>query len=136
ASRGPTNQQPASRRRLPGLTEPVNDFAHVVDAQSRAEMERMIRALQASTGDAVVVATTPTIEPYGDITEYAVKLFENRGRGVGQKGKDNGVLILLALKERRVRIEVGYGLEEFITDGVAGEPSRDHMAPHFLPGEY
>ena len=136
ASRAPSNQQPATSNRLPELTEPVNDFAHVVDAQSRAEMERMIRALQASTGDAVVVATTPTIEPYGDITEYAVKLFENRGRGVGQKGKDNGVLILLALKERRVRIEVGYGLEEFITDGFAGETSRDYMAPHFRAGQY
>src|SRR5439155_16616621 len=136
ASRAPTNQQPATSNRLPELTEPVNDFAHVVDAQSRAEMERMIRALQASTGDAVVVATTPTIEPYGDITEYAVKLFENRGRGVGQKGKDNGVLILLALDERRVRIEVGYGLEEFITDGFSGETIRQFMLPAFRQGDY
>ena len=121
---------------LPELTEPVNDFAHVVDPQSRAQMERMIRALQATTGDVVVVATTPTIEAYGDITEYAVKLFENHGRGIGQKGKDNGVLILLALKERRVRIEVGYGLEEFITDGYAGETSREYMSPRFRAGQY
>jgi len=121
---------------LPELTEPVNDFAHVVDAQSRTGMERMIRALQASTGDVVVVATVPTIEPYGDITEYAVKLFENHGRGIGQKGKDNGVLIVLALKERRVRIEVGYALEEFITDGYAGETSREYMAPPFRGGQY
>ena len=46
------------------------------------------------------------------------------------------MLILLALKERRVRIEVGYGLEEFITDGFAGETSRDYMAPHFRAGQY
>src|SRR6266511_4933772 len=99
-------------------------------------MERMIRALQAATGDVVVVVTVPTIEPYGDIREYAVKLFQNQGRGVGQKGKDNGVLILLALKERRVQIEVGYGLEEFITDGFSGETSREVMAPEFREGRY
>ena len=80
----------------------------------------MSRALQATTGDVVVVATVPTFEPYGGIREYAVKMFENRGRGIGDKGKDNGVLILLAMKERRVRVEVGYGLEQWITDGFAG----------------
>ena len=98
---------------LPTLTEPVNDFAHVIDAASAAEMDREIRALKAASGDVVVVATVPTIEPYGDIREYATKLFENGGRGIGEKGKDNGLLILLALKERRIWIEVGYGLEQW-----------------------
>jgi uncharacterized protein len=121
---------------LPELTEPVNDFAHVVDPQSRAEMERMIRALQAKTGDVVVVVTVPTIAPYADVNEYAVKLFENHGRGIGQKGKDNGVLIVIALKETQVRIEVGYGLEEFITDGYAGETRREYMAPPLREGRY
>ena len=73
----------------------------------------------------------PTIEPYGDIREYAVKLFENHGRGIGDKGKDNGLLILLAVKERRVWVEVGYALEQWITDGFAGETSRDDMVPEF-----
>ena len=96
----------------------------------------MSRALQAATGDVVVVATVPTIEPYGDIREYAVKLFENHGRGIGEKGKDNGLLILLAVKERRVWVEVGYGLEQWITDGFAGETSRQVMAPEFRAGRY
>ena len=78
----------------------------------------------------------PTIEPYGDIREYATKLFENNGRGIGQKGKDNGLLILLAVKERRVWIEVGYGLEQWITDGFAGETSREVMTPEFRQGRY
>jgi uncharacterized protein len=121
---------------LPELTRPVNDFAHVIDSASAAEIDRMSRALQAKTGDVVVVATVPTIEPYGSIDEYAVKLFENHGRGVGDKGKDTGVLILLAMKERRVRIEVGYGLEQWITDGFAGETSRQVMAPEFSAGRY
>jgi uncharacterized protein len=121
---------------LPELSQPVNDFAHVVDSASAAEIDRMSRALQAKTGDVVVVATVPSIEPYASIDEYAVKLFQNRGRGVGDKGKDNGVLILLAMKERRVRIEVGYGLEQWIPDGFAGETSRQAMAPEFSAGRY
>ena len=67
---------------------------------------------------------------------YAVKLFENHGRGIGEKGKDNGLLILLALDERQVWIEVGYGLEQWITDGFAGETSRDDMVPEFRAGRY
>ena len=121
---------------LPELTAPVNDFAHVIDADSASAMDRMIRTLQAATGDVVVVATVPTIEPYGDIKEYAVKLFENHGKGIGQKGKSNGLLILLALKERRVWVEVGYDLEQWITDGFAGETSRDVMTPFFRNGRY
>ena len=96
----------------------------------------MIRALQAASGDVVVVATVPDIDGYGDIREYAVKLFENHGRGIGEKGKDNGLLILLALKERRVWVEVGYDLEQWITDGFAGETSRAVMAPEFRSGDY
>jgi uncharacterized protein len=121
---------------LPELTRPVNDFAHVIDESSAAAMERMSQELKAATGDVVVVATVPTIEPYGDIREYANKLFENHGRGIGEKGKDNGLLILLAMKQRKVQIEVGYALEQWITDGYSGETSRNVMAPEFLNGRY
>jgi uncharacterized protein len=134
-------QAPASTA-LPELTQPVNDFARVIDPQSAAEMERLIRALEAKTGDVVVVATVPTVEPYGTVKDYIVKLFENHGKGIGQrdssgqKGKDNGLLILLALKERRVEVEVGYDLEQWMTDGFSGEISRDYMAPEFRNGRY
>jgi hypothetical protein len=103
----------------PTLTATVNDFANVVDEASERELDRRIRSLQQATGDVVVVATIPTVAPFADIDEYAVKMFENGGRGIGQKGKDNGALILVAVDERQVRIEVGYDLEEFITDGFA-----------------
>ena len=119
---------------LPALTAPVNDFAHVLDQDTAQALERRIRALQTATGDAVVVATVPTFAPYGSIEEYAVRLFEQAG--IGQKNKDNGALIVLALTERRVRIEVGYGLEEFITDGFAGETIRQEMLPAFRRGDY
>ena len=96
----------------------------------------MIRALQDKTGDVVIVATVPTLAPFGDIREYATKLFENRGRGIGDKAKDNGLLLLVAPNDRRVWVEVGYGLEQWITDGFAGETSRDFMAPEFRQGRY
>ena len=114
---------------LPELTAPVNDVAHVIDPASAAEIDRTSRALQAKTGDAVVVVTVPTIEGWGDINEYAVKLYENHGRGIGEKGKDNGILIVLATKERKVKIEVGYGLEMWITDGFAGETISGNARP-------
>jgi uncharacterized protein len=120
----------------PELTQPVNDFAHVIDEPSRAAIERRILALKSTTGDVVVVATIDTFAPYADIGEYAVKMFENRGRGIGEKGKDNGLLVLLAVKDRRVWVEVGYDLEQFVTDGFAGEVSRTVMTPLFARGEY
>ncbi len=126
----------AAQDALPELTLPVNDFAHVIDGPSTNAMDRMIRQLKGATGDVVVVATVPTIDPYGDIREYANKLFANHGRGIGDKGKDNGVLILLALKERKVWIEVGYALEPWVTDGFAGETSRQDMVPEFRNGRY
>jgi len=120
----------------PALTQPVNDFANVIDPASAAKMDELIRSLQKASGDVVVVATVETFQPYGDIREYAVKMFENGGRGIGQKGKDNGLLILLAVKDRQVWVEVGYDLEEFITDGYAGELSRKVMVPEFRNGSY
>jgi uncharacterized protein len=120
---------------LPTLTAPVNDFAHILDRDSAAELDRQIRALTAATGDVVIVATVSSIGSY-DIREYATKLFENSGRGIGQKGKDNGLLILVAFEERRVQIEVGYALEEFVTDGFAGETIRQVITPLFRQGRY
>jgi uncharacterized protein len=120
----------------PLLTAPVNDFANVIDAKSEQELERRIRALQAASGTAVVVATVPTFQPYGSIDEYAVKMFENGGRGIGEKGKDGGALIVVAVEDRRVRIEVGYGLEGYITDGYAGQTIRELMLPAFRNGQY
>ena len=99
-------------------------------------MDRQIRALKAASGDVVVVATIDTFAPYADIREYAVKMFENHGRGIGDKGKDNGLLVLLAVKDRKVWVEVGYDLEQFITDGYAGDVSRTDMAPAFARGDY
>ena len=120
----------------PELTEPVNDFANVIDPDSRRAMESLIRSLQQASGDTVVVATVPTFQPYGSIEQYAVKMFENHGRGIGERGKDNGLLILVAVQDRRAHIEVGYDLEQFVTDGFAGDVIRNDMTPEFRRGNY
>ena len=120
----------------PLLTAPVNDFAGVIDPDSEREMERRIHALQAATGDVIVVATVKTFQPYADINEYKVKMFENGGRGIGERGKENGALVLVAVDDRQIGIEVGYGLEEFIPDGFAGATIRDVIRPYFQRGEF
>ena len=119
----------------PELTAPVNDFAGVIDRASKDELEALIRKLESATGDVMVVATVKTFQPYADLSSYAVKMFENHGKGIGIKGKDNGALIVLALDDRQVWIETGYGLEGFLTDGFNGETSRS-MVPFFRSGDY
>jgi uncharacterized protein len=121
---------------LPELTATVNDFAKVIDPENAGAIDEMSRALKAATGDVVVVATVPTIEGYGDIREYANKLFENHGRGIGDKGRNNGLLIVVAVREHQIWIEVGYALEQWITDGYAGETTREVIAPEFRNGRY
>jgi len=119
----------------PQLTQPVNDFARVIDPASTTTLDQRIRGLLDASGDVIVVATIDTVAPYADIREYAVKMFENRGKGIGGAKQDAGILVLLAVKDRNVRVEVGYGLEEYITDGFAAETSRS-MTPYFRDGKY
>ncbi|HEY7499466.1 MAG TPA: TPM domain-containing protein, partial [Vicinamibacterales bacterium] len=118
------------------LTKPVDDFANVIDDASERELERRIVALQRTTGDVVIVATVPTFQPYADIKEYAVKMFENHGKGIGERAKDNGLLIVVAVEDRKVGIEVGYGLEPYITDGFSGQTIREAILPEFRQGKY
>lgn len=119
----------------PVLTAPVNDFANVIDAGAAQQLESLIRQLQSASGDVMVVATVKTYQPWADLKSYAVEMFKNGGKGVGTQGKDNGILIVLALDDRQVWVETGYGLEGFVTDGFAGETSRA-MVPFFREGAY
>lgn len=125
---------PAHAQDLPRLTAPVNDLAHVIDPANAAELDRRIRVLQTASGDAIVVATVPTFAPYSSIEEYAVKLFERAG--IGDRSKDTGLLIVVAVQERSIRIEVGYGLEGLVTDGYSGETIRQAILPAFRDGRY
>jgi uncharacterized protein len=112
----------------------VNDFAGVVNERARDSMEALITAVREKTGAEIAVVTVPTIEPYGSIEEYSVELATQWG--VGKKGEDNGIVLLLAMKERRMRIEVGYGLEDVIPDGLAGQIQDKSIIPAFRAGDY
>ncbi|MFQ3620528.1 MAG: TPM domain-containing protein [Spirochaetales bacterium] len=107
----------------------VNDFAGVVDQESAVQMEKIAQAIQQKTGAQVAIVTVPSIEPYPTIDEFSIELAQSWG--IGRKGKDDGVLILLAMKERRVKIEVGYGLEGAIPDAVAGRILDEYVIPAF-----
>jgi uncharacterized protein len=111
----------------------VNDFAHVLSVTNNDVIEAKLAALEQSTGVEAVVATVPSLG--GDTVEnYAVQLFKEWG--IGNKEKDNGLLILVAPTEHDVRIEVGYGLEPVITDLVAGRIIEDDMKPAFRNSDY
>jgi uncharacterized protein len=121
-------------RSLPSPVGHVNDFAGVVDERTRGTMEALIAAVGEKTGAEIAVVTIPTIEPYGSIEEYSIDLATQWG--VGKKGEDNGIVLLLAMKERRMRIEVGYGLEDVIPDGLAGQIQDKSIIPAFRAGDY
>jgi len=112
----------------------VNDFAGVIDQGSKLKMEELIKTLNQKTGAEIAVVTVKSIAPYGSIEEYSVDLASDWG--IGKKGEDTGVLILLSMKERKIRIDVGYGLEGTIPDGLAGEIIDKSILPGLRNGNY
>lgn len=111
----------------------VNDFGGVISADYKEKLTSLIQELEEKTTAEIAVVTVNSISPYGEI-EYARLLFDNWKPG--KKGKDNGVLVLLAVKERRWRIETGYGVEGILPDGLCGEIGRNYMVPYFKQGKY
>jgi len=98
---------------------------------TRQSLTEILKAHEDRTGNQVVVLTVSTINGEG-IEEYAVDVFE--AWKLGQKSKDNGILIVVVPNDRRMRIEVGYRLEETLTDGMAGQIIRSVMTPRFKDG--
>ncbi|WP_395698330.1 TPM domain-containing protein [Methylocella sp.] len=118
---------------FPALSGRVVDAANVIPADAKAAIAAKLAALEAKTGAQLVVATVPSLE--GDeIEPYANALF--RAWGLGSKDKNNGVLLLVAPKEKRVRVEVGYGLEGTLTDALSRIVIANAMAPRFKAGDF
>lgn len=111
----------------------VNDFAGVMDASVRENLEGTLAALAAKTGAEVAVAAVPDMGGL-DVNTYAAELF--KAWGIGSKERNDGVLLLLALKERKTRIEVGYGLEPLITDAKSGMILDGYVLPYFRKGDF
>lgn len=117
---------------LDKLTGFVNDEAGVISETSENALNNALYELKLNTSVEMAVATVKTT---GDIPleEYSIELAHNT---LGEKGKDNGLLILLAVDDRRYRIEIGYGLEPTIPDSLAGRIGREVMEPRFKEGNY
>ncbi|MBW1858988.1 MAG: TPM domain-containing protein [Deltaproteobacteria bacterium] len=105
----------------------VNDFANVISPQYEQKLTQVTGELLKKTGVPVVVVTVPDIGGE-DYNEYASRLYE--AWGIGKKGDDRGVLVFVTLKERKMRIETGYGMEGLIPDGLAGEIRDKYMIPY------
>jgi uncharacterized protein len=112
----------------------VNDFAGVIDAGYASRMEALSREVLQKTGVAVVVVTVSTIGENEEVNMYANKLY--KAWGIGKKGEDKGVLIFLAVKERKIRIETGYGVEGILPDGLVGEIRDKYVVPELKAGNY
>ena len=111
----------------------VNDFAGVINSEDNERLSRLITDVEQKTGAEIAVVTQDSIAPY-DEKDYVNKLFDMWK--VGKRGKDNGVIVLLAVKERRWRIQTGYGLEGILPDSVCGQIGRDYMVSYFKEGKY
>lgn len=123
------------RKSVVSFPEPVgyvNDFANVLTEVEENEINELITSLENDTKVEIAVVTIPSTEGL-TIEEYANTLFNKWG--IGKKGQDNGVLLLIAMKERAIRIEVGYGLEPILPDGLCGEIIRNNMVPYLKAGE-
>jgi uncharacterized protein len=111
----------------------VADFAGVVDQTTREKITIVAQALWEQAGFGLVVATLPKLEN-ATIDEYAPELYKRWG--IGKKGSDEGVLVLLALDPRKARIEVGYGSEGYLNDAKTGRILDQSGVPYFKNGDY
>jgi uncharacterized protein len=111
----------------------INDFAKVISPAYERKMADLTGELLQKTGIPVVVVTMPDIGG-ADYNDYANRLYE--AWGIGKKGEDKGVLLFVAIKERKMRIEVGYGLEGVIPDGLAGEIRDRYMIPYLRKNQF
>ncbi|MCM8829887.1 MAG: TPM domain-containing protein [Candidatus Omnitrophica bacterium] len=111
----------------------VNDFAGLLTQEERDSLETSLRELEKQTTVEIAVVIVEGLEGR-NLEGYANEIFNTWG--IGKKGKDNGVLIFIAIKERKIRIEVGYGMEHILTDGRCGEIIRNIISPKFKENNY
>lgn len=111
----------------------VNDFAGLLADRQRAILENLLREYEEKTTNQVVLLVIDSLQGE-DLESYSLRVAEEWK--IGQKGKDNGVLFLVAVKDRKARIEVGYGLEGSLPDAVASRILRQIVFPAFRQGNY
>lgn len=112
----------------PADKEWVNDYISLLNKEQKSVLTNELQSIEDSVGSQVVVMIIDTLQGM-DISEFS-NLIANSW-GIGRKGYDDGVLIILAMNDRKMRIEVGYGLEKIITDEIAAQIIREEMVPEF-----
>jgi len=117
----------------PEYTSFVNDYVGVIESDLKNQIEQLCIEVEQNTGAEIAVAVIDSLQEI-TVEEYAVKLFEKWG--IGKAKEDNGVLLLIAIQDRKLRIEVGYGLEGAITDLEAGDIINDVIVPRFKEDNY
>jgi uncharacterized protein len=123
----------ASALDVPALTARVNDLAGLLSPSERAALEAKLEAYEQASGQQFVLLTVPSLE--GDpIEDFSIRVAEKWK--VGRKGKDDGLILIIAPQDRKMRIEVGYGLEGDIPDAVAARVIRDTLTPAFRASAY
>jgi uncharacterized protein len=118
---------------FPPLTGRVVDQAQLLSPQTEQRLSDELAQLETKTGRQLVVATLPDLQGY-EIEEYGYQL--GRAWGIGRAGKNDGALLIVAPKERRVRLEVGYGLEPVLTDALSSVIINRSIVPQFKAGRY
>ena len=119
--------------KLPSPAGPVTDLAGILDAGTQQQLLRLIREVQDRTTAEIAILTVPSTEPL-TLEEYSVAIFDRWK--IGKRGQDNGLLFLVAVRDRRMRITTGYGLEGILPDGKVGEIRDREILPHFRTGRY
>jgi uncharacterized protein len=123
----------AGAREIPRLKGRVNDYAGILSPSTQRHLDLVLKDLEQSDSTQIAVLTLPSLEDE-NLEAFSIRLAEQWK--IGQKGLDNGAILLIALKERKVRIEVGYGLEGRLTDLVAGRIIRNVIVPRFKSGDF
>jgi uncharacterized protein len=118
---------------VPALHGHVNDYAGILSPETVQKIETELADFEKSDSTQIVVLTIPTLEGE-NIEDYAIKVAEVWK--IGQKGKDNGVILLIAKQERKLRVEVGRGLEGKLTDLMSGRIIRNEIAPYLRAGDF
>ena len=118
---------------VPPMRGAVNDYAKMLETRDVQTLETYLEKLNRDTGIQIAVLTVPSLEGES-IDAFSIRTVESWK--LGQEGKDNGALLLIAAAEKKIRIEVGYGLEGILTDMQCGLIIRNLIAPHFKNGDY
>ena len=123
----------AAELKFPALSGRVVDDANVLSTSTQAQLTDMLAAHERATGEQVVVVTLASMQG-NTIEDYGYQL--GRYWGIGQKGKNTGAILIVAPKERKVRIEVGYGLEGKLTDAISRTIIESDIVPNFRRGDF